>query len=164
MLSSTYTMDESTAEAAEPGRTDTGVRSRSAAMLLSVCAMLSSRLLFFPYAPNAFRAAGSILCAVSCAAGAVTAQAQVSLVPYLAVYILELRHDPASNSSMAALKGHLEVRIEQSCEGWDAQQSLGFRMLGKDGAELEHLAHQRSFEDKGGDFTFRLRAVGRTAY
>jgi hypothetical protein len=87
----------------------------------------------------------------------VLAKEAVILVPYLGHYVLELRHNPASNGSVAALKGHLEVRVEQSCEGWSTQQSLGFRMLGEDGSELEHLAHLRSFEDHDGGFTFTAR-------
>lgn len=82
------------------------------------------------------------------------------LVPYLGHYVLELRHNPASNGSVVALKGHLEVRVEQSCEGWSTQQSLGFRMLGEDGSQLAHLAHLahfRSFEDHDGGFTFTAR-------
>ena len=84
----------------------------------------------------------------------VAAKAQVPLVPYLGHYALELRRNTASKGSVAALKGHLEVRAERSCEGWSTQQFLGFRMIGEDGSDLEHLALLRSFEDHVGGFTF----------
>lgn len=85
--------------------------------------------------------------------------AAVSLVPYHAEYTLALRHHAAaSNAGIAALKGRLEVRIEHSCDGWSTQQSMGFRMLGEDGSDLEHLAFFNAFEEHGNDgFTFASR-------
>jgi hypothetical protein len=83
----------------------------------------------------------------------------VSLVPYHAEYAVALRHDAArSNAGIAALKGRLEVRIEHSCDGWSTQQSMGFRMLGEDGSDLEHLAFFNAFEEhENHGFTFASR-------
>ena len=79
-------------------------------------------------------------------------------VPYRAYYTLELRPDSASGGGVAALKGHLEARFEQSCDGWSTQQSLGFRMIGADGVGFEHLAYLSAFEDSDArDFTFNSR-------
>jgi len=86
--------------------------------------------------------------------GSMQVRAQLALTPYHGRYALELRHDSISSGGVAGLKGHLEVRVEQSCDGWSTQQSLGFRVIGQDGSDFEHLAHLQSFEANGGDFTF----------
>jgi hypothetical protein len=83
----------------------------------------------------------------------------VPLVPYHAEYTLALRqHAVGGEAGIAALKGRLEVRIEHSCDGWSTQRSIGFRMLGEDGSNFEHLAFFNAFEEHGNNgFTFASR-------
>jgi hypothetical protein len=85
------------------------------------------------------------------------AQAQPAVVPHAASYELTL-HPSARGGEVAAVKGRLEVRLDLSCDGWQLEHSLGFRMLTDDGAALEHLAHLSGFEDRdGSDFVFNTR-------
>lgn len=88
---------------------------------------------------------------------AASARAQPAVAPHAASYELSL-HPSARGGEVAAIKGKLDVRLVRSCDGWQLENSLGFRMLTEDGASLEHLAHLSGFEElDGGEFVFNTR-------
>lgn len=84
--------------------------------------------------------------------------AAVSVVaPHTASYRLSL-HASARGGEVAAVQGRLDVRLALSCDGWELEHSLGFRMLTEDGASLEHLAHLNGFEERDGSgYVFNTR-------
>jgi hypothetical protein len=88
---------------------------------------------------------------------AAAAPAQPVVAPHAASYELSL-HASARGGDVVAVKGRLDVRLALSCDGWQLENSLGFRMLTEDGAALEHLAHLSAFEERdGGEFVFSTR-------
>jgi hypothetical protein len=107
-----------------------------------------------PRGSHGYALAGCALAALLLAPWAGAAE---SLAPHVARYALTL-HPSSRGGEVAALRGRLEVRFAASCDGWELIQSLGFRMLGQDGATLEHLAHLTAFEERNGSgFVFNMR-------
>lgn len=81
----------------------------------------------------------------------------IDLLPHVARYSLS-RNFAAADSGVVAVKGMMEVRLEISCDGYGIDQYLGFRVLGDDETQFEHLAYLSSFEDaSGGEFYFEAR-------
>ncbi len=81
----------------------------------------------------------------------------IDLLPHVARYSLS-RNYASADSGIAAVKGMMEVRLEISCDGYRIEQYLGFRVLGDDESQFEHLAYLSSFEDAAsGEFYFEAR-------
>ncbi len=94
---------------------------------------------------------------ISMSFAAVNAAQGAGLVPHVARYILT-RHRADSDSGIVAVRGRMEVRFEISCDGYQIDQYLGFRMLSESERQLEHLAYISSFEDaQGRDYWFNTK-------
>ncbi len=85
-------------------------------------------------------------------------QAASLLAAHKASYSLAM-HRASVASDVAAVNGRLEVTFEASCDGWKAEQFLGFALFSQEGELLEHLAHISSFETlDGSEFIFTTKA------